>query len=475
MKKVFLLLLTALTGLLSLHAEPVYLTVDEAVSLGIDNNYTIKMQSLSAAEKERLKKDAWNIFLPDISASATLSRSNTATTSAGTLIQGSNDGMTFSSDEGLYDYLLLAPYEQSIEPWTLSGNISAQFAFSPAMINGVKQAQLDYRNALLDLESSRQTTELSIRKNFYNLLLLEEQIAVLKKNIQTTEERLESMETMYNYGYITEIDLLKTRAGLASMGPSLLNLENGYKQLLMVFLMDLGLDLTREVVLKGSVEAVPVTWDAEELIDKYLGQRIDLRQLSVQEQMLQNAEKLSINQNLPSLILGWNYIPYQLDPFTGDSWDVDELSGDNGSLSITFSLPLDNWIPHSGDMNSIQQSRNSLEMFRYQKALAILGAEMEVRSLVMELNTSGQNIRVLEESIELNKKSLDMSREAYEKGELQLLELESAENDLLQAELNLVSEKYNYISSLLNLEEAINHELDHGQGSGEQTGVLYEK
>jgi outer membrane protein TolC len=65
----------------------------------------------------------------------------------------------------------------------------------------------------------------------------------------------------------------------------------------------------------------------------------------------------------------------------------------------------------------------------------------------------------LAESVEINEQSLKMSRESYDNGGIALLDLETAENDLLQAETDLLSEKFNYISSLLDLEKALNTRL----------------
>jgi multidrug efflux system outer membrane protein len=441
MKQIISILLLSALAIFPVTAEseenkPLVLSVDMAVRLGLENNYNLKVQENKLGSKARSKEDAWNVFLPDVSASATLSRSNEPTT----LSSGS--------------------YSIELNPWTAVGNISAQLALSPAMFNGVKQLELDYNNALLDLEAAEQSTEKSIKTNFYNLLLLKEQIDVLKKNIGTTETRLKSMEEMYNYGYITELDLLNTKAALSSLGPTLLKMENGFEQLKMVFLMDLGLSLDREIFLDGSVEALPEIWNADELINTHMANRIDVQQLTVAEDMLSNAKSATFNQGLlPTLVLGWSYSPYQVDPFESETWGDDSYSGDNGAFSVTLSMPVENWIPHSGTSNDIKDAQDEIDRMAYQKELALLGAEMEIRSLVMTLNTSRKSLEVLSESIEINQRSLEMSTESYNSGQLSLLDLETAENDLLQSELDLVSEKYNYISSLLSLEAAINHNL----------------
>jgi len=468
MKRIILILLLTAAVLMPVfsdtaESEPLSLTVDDAVKLGLANNYNLKVQGSNVAGKSRAKDDAWNVFLPDISASLTLSRKNTAASAGGTIMAGTNNPGSpdsFSTEDGIYDYIAITSFEQEMSPWTAVGNLSAQLALSPAMFNGIKQLELDLNNALLDLESAQQSTEKSIKTNFYNLLLLQEQINVLNKNIETTESRLKSMEEMYKYGYITELDLLNTRAGLASMGPSLLQMNNGYKQLEMVFLMDLGLPLDREVVLEGSVEVSPETWNADSLVKNNLAKRIDIQQLIIAEEMLGNAKSATFNQSLlPMLVLGWSYSPYQSDPFETETWGDDGYFGDNGSFSVTLSLPVEDWLPHSGTYNKIQDAQDEIDKMAYQKELAFLGAEMEIRSLAMTLNTSIESLKVLTESIDINRQSFEMSMEAYSNGQLSLLDLETSEDSLLQAELDLVSEKYKYISSLLNLEAAINKNL----------------
>lgn len=432
MKRMLLLILTAAAGFAPLCAEePLKLTVDGAVELGLANNYNLKVQENTVSGALRNKNDAWNVLLPDTSLTATLSRSNEATAVAGI----------------------------EISPWTAVGSFSAQLALSAAMVNGVKALELNYESALLDKQSAELSTETNIKTNFYNLLLLQEQIGVLKKNIETTKARLESMKEMYKYGYVTDLDVLNTQAGLSSLGPNLLKLENGYDQLKMAFLMDLGFELDQNVILEGSVDVSPETLNGDFLVNTYLADRIDIQQLSVTQEILENAKSATANGRLPAVVLGWSYSPYQVDPFESETWGDDGYFGDNGSFSVTLSLPVEDWIPHSGTWNDIQDAQDSIDNMAYQKELALLGAEMEIRSLVMTLNTSIESMNVLVESVEINQKSYDMSLDSYNNGQLTLLDLETSENDLLQAELDLVSEKYNYISSLLNLEEAINQNL----------------
>ncbi len=444
--------------LVPLGAESMTLTVDRAVELGLSNNFNIRVQESKVGTSARAKDDAWNVFIPDISASAILSRSNSAASVSGSATVGVPSSI---GADGSYDNVWIQTYDQEMSPWTLMGNIQAQLALSPAIGNGISALALNYENALLSLESAENSTEQSIKKNFYGILLMQEQIELLKKNIGTMETRLANMEEMYKFGYITQLDLLNTEAGLASMGPTLTSLENSYELMLMSFRMELGLELDQPLVFDGEVEASPETWDSDSLVMKYLGDSLDLQQLEITRQMLENGKDATYNQSrLPALIFSWSYSPYQADPFDFDSWSDDSFSGDRGSLSITLSMPVDDWLPHSGTANKLKEAQEQLDELAYQRELAVRGTEMQIRSLVMNLNTSRENLIVKESAVDINRQSYEMSQESYNNGGLTLIDLETSENDLLQAESNLLSEKYTYISNLLDLEAALNTQFD---------------
>ena len=62
-------------------------------------------------------------------------------------------------------------------------------------------------------------------------------------------------------------------------------------------------------------------------------------------------------------------------------------------------------------------------------------------------------------NIKLAQKAYDMTVRAYNSGTQELLDVKDSENSLSQARLGLLNEKLNYISALLDLENAINVKL----------------
>lgn len=99
---------------------------------------------------------------------------------------------------------------------------------------------------------------------------------------------------------------------------------------------------------------------------------------------------------------------------------------------------------------------NSIEKTKLGLQQAKEGAELEIQSIVMRLNKSVQSLETLKLNVALAQKVYEMAMEAYNAGNKELLEVENAEIELNKAKLEVIKEKYNYKTGLLDLEYALN-------------------
>ena len=63
-------------------------------------------------------------------------------------------------------------------------------------------------------------------------------------------------------------------------------------------------------------------------------------------------------------------------------------------------------------------------------------------------------------SVSIAQKAYRLTEQAYRAGSVEYLDLKDAENSLLQAQIGVRTEKYNYLSTLLDLETAVNAQLE---------------
>ncbi len=93
-------------------------------------------------------------------------------------------------------------------------------------------------------------------------------------------------------------------------------------------------------------------------------------------------------------------------------------------------------------------------------ASALQLAELEIRSFVMEIEKSAKKIEALRLNESLAQRAFELAEEGYNAGTVELLTFESASDDYQKARLDVLSEKFNYQSALLDLEYAVNSSLE---------------
>lgn len=441
---------------LSLFGEIRELTIDEAVELGKAHNLTLKIQDIEVVQAQREKDDRFNVFFPDMSASATLNRSNLENSGYVLTPWGTSTTNAYGT---AYEDVLYNDYEYQ---YSLIGNVSAQLVLTPAIGNGIKALELNLTTKKLEQRKGENELGNNIKKNYYLLVQMTKGTELLEKNISTTTQRYRDMQAMYQNGMIRELDLLQTQLGLSTMESELTSLNNQVKQLKMAFCMDIGLPITDEIVLTDEIMVGETKiFNADYLVNRYMGDNLDLQSFYLSKDSAQNGKSAQVNQSLPQLILGYNYNPIILDPLNSESWEDDPFEdNDSGSFSITLNIPLDDWIPHSTADNKVRKMNDTMSALDLQEKQLTQATEMKIRSFVMSLGASTEKLAVLERSVTLSQKAYDLSWESYRNGRTTATDLSQVEDDLIKAENNLIAEKYTYITSLLDLEYTLNRSLD---------------
>ena len=85
--------------------------------------------------------------------------------------------------------------------------------------------------------------------------------------------------------------------------------------------------------------------------------------------------------------------------------------------------------------------------------------KVDVRKAVDTLNQARAQIDAMGRNVILAKRAYDMIMRSYQNGATELLDVRDAETQLNQAKLGQVQQKFNYISALMDLEDALNTDL----------------
>ena len=258
--------------------------------------------------------------------------------------------------------------------------------------------------------------------------------------------------------------MLSAQVAYENLKPQLKSIDLGYRQAIQGFKMTLGIPLDREIELEGSIDAEPVTVDAEELIDEHLTERLDIQSMLNAITSLNNqVEATKLQAFTPSLILGYNMDP----SFNGDPWSdpwFDDISNDwnqrSGMFRMTIAMSLESLLPFSQTQVGLRELEDNLQKTRIGLMQSIEGAQLEIETTVQQLEKSRDTIDTLQLNVERARRAYEMAEEAYNAGSQELLEVQNAEIELKQARLEVLKEKYTYLSALIDLEYQLNTSIE---------------
>ncbi|MBR5927929.1 MAG: TolC family protein [Spirochaetia bacterium] len=419
MKKYVCLLLLLIFFLFSCFGETV-LTVDSAVQMALENNRSLKRQEISFMDKERTAKNRWNVFLPDITASAGISRGN--------------------------EILKNSPEAK----WggRVSGAISITLGTDiPHKMNRIKE---EYAAGNIDYEVAQRNLEVTVRQGFYELLFVKKDMELVQSNLETNKKRYDQAEARYKGGLAPELDVLNSWLAWSKLVPTYDTLTTNYERKLDQLKITLGIPAGEEVVLQGDVEAmIPKEFDLSSIPEEY--ETPELRKLKASLNVAESSRKeLRGSSLMPEISLGWSITP------TWDDLSQSDQYVDRGSLSATIMWHLDNLIPNSSGNLKIKQLEDNAAKIRLQIAEEEEDSISRVENLVRQIQNQQASVKTLEMTRDVAEKTLSLTEEAYNFGTKDMLDVSDAQQTVRNAELDILAKKFDIYCSLLELEYTLN-------------------
>ena len=442
--------------------EPVVISPDKAVDMAIKNNLSLESARLTLDVKKRKSSYVWNQFLPTLGASGTLTRDNWRT-SQGTLIPipGTGTPMEVSGISGLYKPDLFAANPSAIPQWRVNGAFSVALDFSFALIEGIKSIQLDYEAGIISFDKARLQLERDVRKNYNQILLLEDNYSLLKDSYTNAERQASVAEANYKAGLVPRITWLQAQVAVENLKPTINDMENSLGALKGNFALSLGLpydaNLTLESIPLGNFSIPP---DIAELISKAVSGKPDIMELQKNIISMNSARKAQALQlYTPYLRFGWTLAtmfnpvldPLQENWFNRDNW-MKGVGGTGGNFTVTLGISLNSLFPFTKEGQALEDMDNQLANMRVYLAQAIQGTELEVFTTLNSLNMIRTTKDAQQAAVGLAELSYKLTEEAYRAGLQDLQSVQNARLALDQAKLQLVTQEYSYLSGLIDLE-----------------------
>ena len=452
------------------------LTPDQAVDLALKSNLGLESSKTGLETKRRASALSWNQFLPSITIGAGLSLDNKKGSSSGLYpidladalnpVYGALNQINQFMNPGTPAIPLLppdtifgvTPYTVDLPRWHIVGTINTSLTINAAMFENIRRLRLDYETGLISHDKAKLQLERDVRKAYHNMLLLQENIELMRISFANVERQVQMAQANYNAGLAPELVLLQARVARENMRPVMDQVENGLKLSMMQFAMFLGMDYHAQfelIPVTDKIDFIPL--DVKEMISKAANGKPDILELRHTALMLQSARKTQINSLTPSLSLSWN-IQSLFNPIM-DPWKNNWFKKDNwvnsGSLTISIGVRLHSLIPWSSDFQGIKNLDDQIKTVNIGLGQMVIGTEIEVSSIVLSLERTRVNAEALAQTVSLAEQSYRLTEEAYRAGLQDYFQVQNAQQSLHQARVQLLEQQFNYLNGLIDLEYSI--------------------
>ncbi|MDO9037124.1 MAG: TolC family protein [Lutibacter sp.] len=326
-------------------------------------------------------------------------------------------------------------------------NMNATATLNQLIFDGSYLVGLQSAKTYLKIsENAKEKTELGIREaviNAYgNVLLSEESISIIEKNIKTLEKNLDETNQIFLNGFIEEENVEQLKITLSSVKSQLSKTKNlktiAYKMLNIT----LGMDLNVSVILTDNLENLAKENIKLELLssDLTIENHIDFKIAKNTETANELFVKLEQSRALPTLksFVNFGYAGY------GQEFDFmkkEQKWFDYSLLGVSLDIPVFSSLARS---SRTQQAKIELE-----KAKTNLTETEQKLFLMLESAKTNYNFSI--EEYETSKQNLALAERIENKQQIKFFEGISTSFELLEAQRQLYTMQQNYLQAMLNV------------------------
>ena len=429
-------------------AEPLRLTPGDAVEMAIRNNLNLEMARINLDMQRRASDSAWNQFIPSVGVSGTLARPNRATTHA---------GMIPVPIPGMDPIHGVVPFSATLPRWNLLGTLSAELVLSFAQFENMRTLQQQLSSGLIGYERARLQMEQGVRKMYNSILLLQANVGLLEESYRNSRRQADMAEASFRAGLAPRLVWLQAQVAVENMRPAVSDLTNTLQSLKGNFALLLGLPHDTPLELQPvplGVSVIP--WDVAELISRAAAGSPDIQVLQAEIMTLQAQQRtLRLQHRSPFLRFGLSLNPtFMGDPLQDTLTDTDNWQ-DRGNFSITLGMNLNGLFSFTREGQQLRDMEAALQMQNIRLAQTIREKELEIFTMINSLERIRTTVEVQQATVYLAEESYRLTEEAFRAGLQDFQVVQNAALALDQARIRLLTEQFNYINYLIDLEYAL--------------------
>ena len=415
------------------------LTLEQALQIALSESPTIKVAEQEIEIKRFAKQESYSALYPRFDATAQYQRVLAKQTMSMDMGDGNPRTLKVGSDN------------------SFNGGVTGSMPVVNAQLwESLKVSVADVMLAIEKARSSQIDMIEQVSQAYFSVLLAKESLVVYQRVYDNAVENNKNIKKRYDVGSVSEFDYISSNVSVQNAIPNVIEAQNSVVLTLWQLKALLGIDLKKNIDVVGSLADYEAQMNYAKTISELdLSNNTTLKQLNIQEGMLESALKISKMANVPTLSINAAYLYTALGNdgkfFQAKAWNPYSYAG------VQLNIPI-----FAGGQRraAIKQANLNLSNLKLQREN--IERQLQV-AIVQSLNNMQTNVKKFSSAaatVGQAQRGYEIAVKRYEVGRGTLVDVDNSQLALTQAELGRNSAIYNFLMAKISLDKILgNHEV----------------
>lgn len=407
------------------------LTLDKALEIALDENPTIKVAAEEIALKKVASKEAWQSLLPEAS------------------LNGSLDHTIKAAEMKLNDMSFKMGQDGTN---TANAGLTINLPlFAPAVYRAMSMTKTDIELAVEKSRASELDLINQVTKAYYQLMLAQDSYEVLQGSYKLAEDNFNVVNAKYQQGAVSEFDKISAEVQMRSIKPNVISAANAVTLAKLQLKVLMGITADVDIKTDDNLTNYESMLFANQLKeeDMSLENNTTMKQFELNMKLLEKNVKSLKTNFMPTLSMSFSYQYQSL--YNPNINFFDYTWSNSSSLMFNLSIPL----YRASNFTKVKSARIQMRQLDWNRIDTERKLNMQVVSYRNNMTASSEQVVSNKENVMQAEKAVQIAGKRYEVGKGTVLELNSSQVSLTQAQLTYNQSIYDYLVSKADLDQVL--------------------
>jgi outer membrane protein len=415
----------------------------------LSNDPQIREADANRRATMEAKPQALAALLPQISASA--SRSKSDTTSTGQFPQEIEQPVG-SGNRVVFNFLQSSDSKPESRSWSVD---LRQSVFSWDNWIALKRADRQVAQAEADFQAAEQDLVTRVAARYFDVLAAQDNVDAQQSAFEAISRQLEQADKRFEVGLIAITDVQEAKAARDSAAASLIAAK---RQLASAEELLREITAEKYTVLAKPADSMPLKLpepaDEQQWVNSSMEQNLALVSSRLAADIARDNVRSAFGGHLPTLDLTASRgNTNQEATINFDSGNVGTRTSDSDdtTIALQLSVPL---FSGGATQSRVRQSEFQWQAARERLTRVSRQTERQARDAFLGVNSEISRVAALRQALESSQTALKATEAGYEVGTRTAVDVLDARRTLVQAQTNYARSRYDYILNVLALKQA---------------------